>query len=173
MSHGFAIGSFSKCALALGATALLSVAGCGGGGPDLGTVPAGGTVTLDGTPVEGAVVTFSPDGEGHAAAGITDAAGVYVLTTQVKGDGAVPGSYQVIVSKFEQGDQPMNAEEDLDAAYATADAAGEDVTGNGAANGPAGPKSLLPEKYQSLKTSGLTATVTEDGENKFPLELKK
>jgi hypothetical protein len=33
------------------------------------------------------------------------------------------------------------------------------------------PKSLLPEKYADGKTSGLTATVGESGENKFDFSL--
>lgn len=135
-------------------------------------MPVSGTVTLDGDPVEGALVTFSPEGDGHAAAGTTDGSGQYVLTTEINGDGAVPASYKVIITKFEKKAQPMNPEEDIDAAYAAAEAAGEDITGTGRRRMPAGPKNFLPAKYQNPQTSGLDATVTEDGENEFSFALE-
>ncbi len=50
----------------------------------------GGTVTLNGEPLEGAVVVFAAKIKtGHAALGRTDEQGRYVLTTFEEGDGAV------------------------------------------------------------------------------------
>jgi hypothetical protein len=162
---------FLQSSIPLLAAVLLSVTGCGDGTVKLGTVPVTGTVTQGGKPVEGAMVTFSPDGRGHAAAGTTDASGKFSLTTQISGDGAVPGTYKVMVSKFEQTAQPMTAEDDIDAAYAAAEAAGQDISASGAGRPAAGPKNLVPDKYASPTTSGLTATVAETGENNFSFEL--
>lgn len=163
---------FLKSSVAFCAMTLLSVAGCGDGS-SLNTVPATGSVTLDGEPVEGAVVTFSPEGEGHAAGGVTDATGAFVLTTEVKGDGAVPGTYNVMISKFEKKAEPMGPPtDDIDAAYAAAEAAGINTTGPPKRTST-GPKNLLPKKYQSPATSGLTATVAEEGENTFMFELEE
>jgi hypothetical protein len=77
----------------LGVTIL--VAGCGDGGP----VPVRGRVLLDNTPVAGATVTLMPIEGGHPAAGLTDASGVFRLTTFKRDDGALPGRYKILVTK--------------------------------------------------------------------------
>src|SRR5262245_1264000 len=73
--------------------ALGGVVGCGGG---LKSVE--GLVTLDGVPVEGASVSFTPEGEGQPAFGVTDSNGKFVLQTINKA-GANPGTYKVTVTK--------------------------------------------------------------------------
>jgi hypothetical protein len=82
-----------KC-LAVSALALLA-AGCGGG-PRL--YKAGGTVTRNKNPVEGAQVTFAYD-DGNFASGYTDKAGKFQLTYHNRPGGAVPGKCKVTVSK--------------------------------------------------------------------------
>ncbi len=78
---------------------MLVASGCGGKG---GLVAVRGVVTLDGQPVEGASVTFSPEEDsGKAAGGLTDSEGVFDLTTFSEGDGALPGDYRVTVTKTE------------------------------------------------------------------------
>src|SRR5690242_15302354 len=67
-------------------------------------VPVQGRVTLNGAPVAGAMVNFilSGDGkEGRMAYGRTDEAGAFRLTTLNPDDGALPGTYRVIVLKSE------------------------------------------------------------------------
>ncbi|WP_425615072.1 hypothetical protein NA78x_004961 [Anatilimnocola sp. NA78] len=83
---------------------LLLVSGCGPRGPVV--VPVTGTVTLDGTPVEGASVMFMPVAAGAApaggtlpAVGKTDKDGKFELETDGK-KGAVEGDYAVVVSKI-------------------------------------------------------------------------
>src|SRR5262245_4436516 len=84
----------------LGALALAG-GGCGGSG----TVKVRGTVTLDGKPLSGAMVTFVPAEEkGRAASGATQADGSFRLTTFKPDDGALPGDYKVMV-RFDQGVQ--------------------------------------------------------------------
>ncbi|WP_146118486.1 carboxypeptidase-like regulatory domain-containing protein [Blastopirellula marina] len=70
--------------------------GCGGPTGDMGTVT--GTVTLDGAPLPGVMVTFTPaDGE-RESFGVTNSSGVYKLryTTQIMG--AKKGEHQVRIS---------------------------------------------------------------------------
>ncbi len=139
----------------IGLTALV---GCGGGetGESLGATVTG-KVTLDGTPVEGATVTFRPTGgDQKGAFGRTDAEGNYTLSTSAATVGVAPGNYQVTVTKMEVAQSTGPQEGD------------PDYTGAPAPTPP--PKSLLPEKYSKANTSGLEATVTE-GENNIPLEL--
>ena len=64
------------------------------------TVAVTGQILVNGEPVGGASVTFTPDGEGlRSAHAVTDSAGGFELTTFDKGDGAVPGDYLVAISK--------------------------------------------------------------------------
>jgi hypothetical protein len=57
---------------------LAAVAGCGSSDrPELGTVS--GVVTLDGAPLSGALVVFTPDGQGRSSLGTTDVEGRYEL----------------------------------------------------------------------------------------------
>ena len=111
-------------------------------------------------------VTFHAKDGSRGAVGVTDANGNFQLTTFTAGDGAVAGEHQVSITKYDQpkitpkgdgsvadtGDDPETPEER---------GAGRD----------ADPKSMLPAKYADPKTSGLTATVTDAGDNKFPFNL--
>lgn len=106
------MGSFLReqpysCWMAAIATTLL--AGCGGGPPpapplpDL--MPASGTVTMGDEPLDDAVVTFRPDGqgEGYTAQGRTDAEGHYELSTRYDGKlnaGVPAGKYKVYMSRL-------------------------------------------------------------------------
>lgn len=83
-------------------SALLAT-GCGGkseADPDV--VPATGTVTLDGKPLEGASVTFT--GPGQGGTGVTDAAGKYEITHFRAGKGVRPGDYSVSITKVVMAD---------------------------------------------------------------------
>lgn len=120
------------------------------------TAPVAGVVRFDGEVVAGATVSFQADPGGRSASGISDAQGRYQLSTFSRGDGAVPGSYKVIVFK-----------------YATAS---EASGGSGTYVPPQGPepppKHLLSEKYAATKTSGLEATVSS-GPNTIDFDLTR
>lgn len=77
------------------------VAGCGGG-PDVASVT--GTVNLDGKPLEGAMVVFTPVAGGRSSGGRTDATGHYELIFSEDREGALPGEHLVRVSTFQKGD---------------------------------------------------------------------
>lgn len=119
-----------------------------------GTVPVKGSVTFSGTPVPGATVTFLAAKDGRSASAITDAVGRYALTTFRRGDGALPGDYNVIVLKFDAvvGGQTGNK-------YVPAQEVPE-------------PKNQLPARYAQPAKSGLKATVTTDAKaNVFDFAL--
>lgn len=148
---------------------LVSLSGCGGAiDPNRPkTYPVSGTVSQGGKPVADANVSFHLKDGSQGAIGVTDASGNFNLTTFTSGDGAVAGEHVVTVTKFDgpkivprgagsitdTGDEPEEEEE-----KPTRKAARD-------------PKSLLPAKYADPKTSGLTATVTESGENKFEFKV--
>jgi hypothetical protein len=122
--------------------ALAVAAGCGAKTPATSSVT--GVVTFNGTPLEGAQVTFF--GEGRPAAGIADAQGRFQLMTFGPGDGALPGEYVVVITKTEAGSTDPN-------------------------NPYAPVRSLIPERYGDRAKSGLTATVQLGKSNEFTFEL--
>jgi hypothetical protein len=133
----------------------MTAAGCAknGAGPE--TVPVTGKVMLDGVPIAQAVVSLTPaaDAAGSVPAqATTNESGEFEVysafdqgrTTQA---GMVPGDYAVTVTKLES----IPAQAQLTRA----------------------PKNLLPKQYESAASSGLTATITADGENFIAVDLKK
>lgn len=141
----------------------IQLLGCGGTADTRPSrVPVSGKVTLDGKAVADAFVVFNPQAGGLAAAqGTTDANGHYELTTFDEADGAMPGSYQVLISK-EIDENPMSAK-DSQAYYLR--------TGRG----PPPPiyTDLLPANYKQPGTSSLKANVVEGGENTIDFPLSK
>jgi hypothetical protein len=151
--------------------ALLVVSLMVGCGPSLPTVPVSGAITQNGKPVEGATVLFSPKDatSGKPASGKTDASGKYTLSTYLTPEnspqGALPGDYNVTVTKLEAQTTEMSP----------ADLAKKMESAKGAPGSPSpgmtAPKNLLPERYSGA-TSGLTATVKSGGTNDFPFDLQ-
>jgi hypothetical protein len=84
------------------AVALLStafaLAGCGGGGDGL--VPVTGTITVDSSAGDGAVVAFIPQGNtpGNGGTALADKSGKYEILTPQGKKGLPPGQYKVTVS---------------------------------------------------------------------------
>jgi hypothetical protein len=145
------------------ATILVGVVGCGTSGPD--TQAVQGTVTIDGAPLEGATVYFSPTGSGGApAAGQTGSGGVFRLTTVVAGarggGGAVAGDYAVVIQKREM---PAVAELSTDDPRYGGDRPSTESS--------KAIKELVPVVYGDAKTSPLQATVKK-GVNAFTFEIE-
>ena len=130
-----------------------------------------GTVTYNGVPVEGAIVNFqatTPDGE--SASGFTNASGRYTLTSVTAvdgGRGALPGEYRVAITKFE----PAPPDPYRDAMMREEISYEEYIRRVNAGGPPPPPKHLLPEKYSSTGTSGLTATVVRGRNPPFDFNL--
>lgn len=144
---------FGKLVVCILATVGIAQAGCSNSSRPP-TYPVTGTVTSQGKPVAGAVVTFVPTAEkGDAASAIADAEGKYALTTWAAGDGARPGEYRVKVSAQEQQDvdsskvvQNLTIEEEQKIYVESKKA-------------PPPAKRLIPGKFENEQTSGLVHTV--------------
>lgn len=142
------------------------IAGCGPAGPK--TFPVNGTLLHNGSPIEGASVTFLSEDGNRVATGITDAAGKFSLKTVVGSqmiDGAVPGAHKVGVAKTTS---------DGGTDEAVAGESPQEMV-NRMAGQPTDTSKikqtfLIPKKYNSPEYSGLTATVSESGPN--DIELK-
>jgi hypothetical protein len=124
---------------------------------------------MDGKPVEGALVSFVPDdSKSRSAVGTTDAQGNFKLTTEVNGDGALPGSYKISITKWDRPplDLPevKNASDSaaMDAIYTAKEKMGKQP--------PA--KNAIAAQFANAAGSGLTATVKESGTNEFKFEVR-
>jgi hypothetical protein len=145
----------SVCAAAL---LITSITGCGGGSDQWvagreKVYPTSGKVTLDGKPVEGAVVMFISTSKPLSARGLTDANGEYQLTTYEERDGAMAGEHKVTVRKTEYF---------------------EVRSGNWSEDEPTmvkKSKELLPVEYATESTTTLKKTVAEGGASDMNLEF--
>jgi hypothetical protein len=121
--------------------ALVAFAGCGSDKSAM--APVTGKVTLDGKPfTTGGIATIPVAGRG--AMGRINSDGTFELSTFGAGDGALVGTHKVAVAAYEGG--------------------------SGGPEGSLG-KSLIPMRYTSPESSGLTIEVTADGPNEPVLEL--
>ena len=142
------------------AAALLFISGCTKSEP-LTTIKVTGTVTVDGAPMSGVNILFNPvEKDGIAAGGVTDANGVYTLTSGANspGTGAVEGSFIPTFSKTEtEQREPTASPEEEIAKY------GYD---------PPKVTYIIPQKYGDVKTCGVDPVTVEKGkENRFDFEL--
>jgi hypothetical protein len=85
---------------------LLPLATAAGCGPSVGTVPVRGTVLVDGEPVSGVTVQFSPVTGERPSTGFTDDSGQFVLRYNKDIAGVLPGRQNVTFSWYaEEPDQ--------------------------------------------------------------------
>ena len=142
----------------------------GGCGPaELPVIKVTGKVLFEGIPVEGAMVTFVPNElNGRGASGMTDKNGEFLILTQgATKSGCLPGSYRVIVSKHIDVDErgnPVKPSNKPPPSFADPSAPPQKRPVS---------KSVLPDKYGKVETSGLTADVTKQEQNAFVFELTK
>ena len=166
------------CCTKGGLTALcliFSLVGCGGQSDrkEYDTHMVQGVVTLDGKPVPGATVTFTPvdNKVGAPATGMTDEQGNYTLTTigggqtSEPGSGAVPGEYYVGVAKKEMPGSEVTSTDDPNygkqtSTYRVGGGQTAEIT------------YIVPKTYENPRESGIKVTVKE-GENNLPIKLEK
>ena len=148
--------------------AALILIGCNSGARRPATYPVTGTVTYQGKPLAGALVTFVPaeDGKNEAATGMTDAEGKFKLTTYSADDGANAGDYLIKVAKWD-GKKPTNEEQE---AYIISYEEEQKLQFTDEKPTPPA-KNLLPAKYGYEGTSGLTLSVTKAGPNHIDIKL--
>jgi hypothetical protein len=143
----------------LGITILTS--GCSSNG---GPVSVRGKVLLDDIPVEGATVTLMPIEQGRPAAGLTDPNGVFRLTTFERDDGALPGTYKIVVTKTNPISPPPEGQYGEVQRVRTQD--------KGKKTPRTKEKPPLPAIYADVVKSPLRATVPTDGEVVLRLDSK-
>ncbi len=140
---------------------LVVLVGCGSSDPDAGLnrpqrVAVTGAVTYQGRPVADADVTFVNDKAQTTATGRTDSEGHFRLTTFRENDGAVPGAQLVAVRRV---DVINRTPADVDVSA-------------GGVGVPPEIRWIVPEKFADPRKSGLTAEVTEAGQNHFEFAIK-
>lgn len=148
---------------------ILALTGCGG--IDVDTVPVSGVVLLDGSPVEGASVTFLSDIGNRVATGKTDASGKFSLKTVVGEqmvDGAVVGAHKVTVAKTTS-NSPDGAGERK--AGETDQEMVARMAGNTVNTSQVKQQFLIAQRYNNPQNSGLTANVAESGNDSITLEV--
>lgn len=127
---------------------LLVIAGCGAS-HELETAPVTGMVTLDGTPLtEGAVLFLPLKGRGSTAAIQSD--GTYSMITYGSNDGATVGQHRIVVKTLN------------DTTVTDKDPVPTSTRQN---------TSVIPIRYQSVKTSGLEFDVKPGVDNVFDIKL--
>ena len=131
---------------------LLALAGCG---KPSRSVPAGGLVMLDGQPIAGAAVLFSPVAGGVPGRATTAEDGSFTLSTFDVGDGALVGVHRVGISKM-----------DVTGFVATEDGLSGKLDGRQIEM-----RSVVPERYMNPATSGFEATVERGAANRFEFAL--
>lgn len=145
------------------ALGLATLVGCGNGMHDLRA-----KLTLDGKPLEGAVVTLLAAGEARtrSASGMSDAAGDVRFTTFEINDGVLPGSYKVIVVKMAKNAADAAASydrdnpEDRERLMALERSANVDYT-----------PTLLPRAYLTPDTTPLSCQVPPETEGEVVFAL--
>lgn len=169
--------SFSWKCLAVLALALF-VLGCGNPGPKL--YKAGGTVTYNTQPVDGAQVTLLYD-DGNFASGFTDSAGKFQVSYLGRPGGAL-GKGKVGVTKAAAGaantmgvpEAPLkpSTEEEYKAKMKAKEAE-MDMMKKKVGQPPEVAKALIPAKYANPSTSGLTFEIkANEAENDLKIDLK-
>lgn len=153
---------------------VLLIAGCSSESGFPTTYPVAGTVKYKSKPVDGATVTFYlTDGKGSAV-GSTGPDGSFTLSSFRPGDGAVAGNYKVSIAKY-AATQEVSADTPPPGEIASGDidpANYAPPTASSSSQRPAAPKNELPPKYAQADSSGLTASVSESGKNRFDFDLK-
>lgn len=140
---------------------LLGLTGCTGSDSNIGRV--NGKVTIDGEPIEHALVSFLPS-TGRASMAWTDANGDYDLAYLQDKMGAVVGQHKVMIETKIVADANYNA-----ATYSEDGPVAEEKPGKTVQN--TGRKEMLPNKYCNRNETELTAVV-EKGENTINFDLE-
>jgi len=141
----------------------VNMSGCSDG--RLKTEPVTGVITLDGEPLEGAAVNFSPKEPGQGAIGFarTNEKGEYRLQTMLGNPdaGTLPGEYAVTISKYIL--VPTGAKVRNQCPFTGEVSVDDEMTS----------ALLFPgmRTYASAETTPFSATVVK-GRNRFDFELK-
>lgn len=126
-------------------TTMMAVIGCGGDPDAIAPVPAAGTVSYKGQPIETGTIQFHP-AKGRPASGAIKN-GQFTLTTDEPDDGVAPGPNQVGVTATKQVPSKTGGEP-------------EEVY-------------VIPVEYATPGTSGVTVEIPPEGKKDIQIELTK
>jgi len=121
---------------------LSTLVGCGDAAARPQPVTVTGTATLNGQPIDSAVVTFLPVQGEYPAVGRIENGEIVAITTLKDGDGLIPGEHRITVFR-EQGE-----------------------------GGPVSNSVAIPSRFSNPDQSGLLCQVNPEGPNELKLELK-
>jgi hypothetical protein len=150
------------------AVAVIVLVASGCGGPPqadyskVNLVPVEGTVTLDGSPLPNAVITFENPDDGMFAYAMTDASGSYELRFDSVMMGCTPGTKIVRISTTRR-ILGLNAEEGEGEGELGEEEMGEESEDGGAAAGRGSRSEQVPAKYN--RESELTVEVAPGSEH--------
>jgi hypothetical protein len=144
-------------------------AGCGSKGK---AVKVEGVVKVDGSAAPGIMVKFvNQDKGGRDADGLTDDNGVFQLTTFNTNDGAVPGTYKVVLSKPSlAAETPKSSGPDESSAVRMTQAMQAFAKSQGPK--PGAPKSIVPDVYSKADTTPLKYQIPYDGKIEIEINSK-
>lgn len=149
------------------AISFTTFAGCADGGMP-GLYPVTGKLTYEGEPVDGATISFVGRGTERPATAISKSDGTYDLF-MLDSRGAMPGNYNVVVTKMEAPPESANK-------VAGFDADGKDLSMEQSAANVGKPipqaKQLLPAKYGNQSTTPLIFEVKNSEKNVIDLKLE-
>lgn len=137
--------------------------GCNGSSNLSGLASGEGVITLNGEALEDASITFSPLNAGstaRSAGAVSEKDGKFKIMTLNPGDGIYPGEYAVSIRKFillgpEPTEEQIRASSDLGIELPDREM-----------------KSLIPDKYESIETSGIKITIPAGGDKKIEIALE-
>jgi hypothetical protein len=102
---------------ALGILLFAAATGCGGGGPTIYTAPVSGVVTLNGTPLANASISFQPIASGNPgppSSDMTDEEGNFTLHFADGKEGAVVGKHKVLISTRKMAPSAPNSDSEVE-----------------------------------------------------------
>jgi hypothetical protein len=163
--------------LGLAIPAVAAVLGCGDSSGLPRRYPVSGQVSYNGKPLARGSISFAPVNPQGRAAGGTIVDGRYALTTQDSNDGALTGSYRVSIQAKETDPSKVDLTQGkkgiggpLTGAQQKALIAAYPQLRAGKAAAAA--RNLIPSKYSSPETSGLTYEVKEQSDTSANFNLK-
>lgn len=150
-------------ALFASALAILTLAGCGGGGPTL--YPVQGTVTVGGAPTSGVNVTFAPIDGRQASAARTNSEGKFVLLFHNGRAGALPGKHKVLLSLQPETQASMDYSDPAVREKMMKDRGSGTKDGKKGAPAASGKKSIIPADYSNSEKTTLEFEVKPSSNN--------
>lgn len=142
----------------------LTVAGCGQS-DNVEVFPVRGVVRFEGKPMSGGgSISFIPSvaQKGKNAGGMIEADGSFVMTTYVEGDGAMVGTFRVVINQTTSQEPDFGGDSDNPEAAKKASAVKT-----------VGPADLIPTIYADPANSPIMVTIEAKDKNELTIDLNR